>query len=84
MKINYYDYYVNLYTLQALVYKKNYKDALTIANKMLTIYPTNITYLVNLAKIYEITNPKYAKEIYTKSILILDPNNVSAKIFLNK
>ena len=84
MKINYYDYYVNLYTLQALKNKKNYKDALVLANKMLAIYPTNITYLVNLAKIYEVTNPKYAKEIYEKSILILDPNNVSAKIFLNK
>jgi len=84
MKINYYDYYANLYTLQALKNKQNYKDALAIASKMLTIYPTDITYLVNLAKIYEIINPEYAKEIYQKSILILDPNNVSAKVFLNK
>jgi len=84
IKINYYDFYANLYTLQALKAKKDYKDALTIANKMLTLYPTNITYLVNLAKIYEITNPDYAKKIYQDSILILDPNNVSAKVFLNK
>jgi len=84
MKINYYDYYSNLYTLQALKAKKDYKDALSIANKMLTIYPTDITYLVNLAKIYEITNPDYAKKIYKDSILILDPNNISAKLFLSK
>jgi len=84
MKINYYDYYSNLYTLQALKAKKDYKNALIIAKKMLTIYPTDITYLVNLAKIYEIVNPEYAKKIYKNSILILDPNNVNARIFLNK
>ena len=84
MKINYYDYYANLYTLQALKGKKDYKSALIIAKKMLTIYPTDVTYLVNLAKIYEITNPEYAKKIYKDSILILDPNNINAKLFLNK
>ena len=84
MKINYYDYYSNLYTLQALKAKKDYKNALIIAKKMLAIYPTDITYLVNLAKIYEIVNPEYAKKIYKNSILILDPNNVNARIFLNK
>jgi len=84
LKIDYYNYYANLYTLQALKYKKDYKNALTIANKMLAIYPTDITYLVNLAKIYENINPTYAKEIYEKSVLILDPNNISAKLFLNR
>jgi len=84
LKVDYYNYYANLYTLQALKLKKDYKNALAIANKMLTIYPTDITYLVNLAKIYEITNPSYAKEIYEKSVLILDPNNIPAKLFLNK
>jgi len=84
IKINYYDFYANLYTLQALKLKKDYKDALAIANKMLTLYPTNITYLVNLAKIYEIVDPAYAKKIYKDSILILDPNNVNAQVFLNK
>ena len=84
LKIDYYNYYANLYTLQALKAKKDYKNALAVANKMLTIYPTDVTYLVNLAKIYEITNPKYARKIYKESVLILDPNNVTAKVFLNK
>jgi len=84
MKRDYYNYYANLYTIQALKKLKKYKDALALANKMITIYPTDVTYLVNLAKIYEITNPKYAKVLYKDSILILDPNNVSAKLFLNK
>jgi len=84
IKANYYDYYANLYLLQALTKLKKYNDAVNIANKMLTLYPTNVTYLVNLAKVYEITNPKYAKVLYKDSILILDPNNVAAKMFLDK
>ena len=84
LKIDFYNYYANLYTLQALRLQKKYADALSIANKMISIYPTDVTYLVNLAKIYEKTNPSYAKEIYEKSILVLDPNNVVAKMYLNK
>ena len=84
LKRNYYDYYTNLYILQSLKKLKKYKEALEIANKMLLIYPTDKTYLVNLAKIYEIINPQYAKKIYLNSVLVLDPNNVSAKLFLDK
>jgi len=84
IKNDYYNYYANLYTIQALKKLKKYQDATNLANKMINIYPTDITYLVNLAKIYEITNPKYAQILYKNSILILDPNNVSAKIFLNR
>ena len=84
LKRDFYNYYGNLYTIQALKKLKKYKDAIALANKMITIYPTDVTYLVNLAKIYEITNPDYAKTLYKDSILILDPNNVSAKLFLNK
>ena len=82
IKVNYYDYYANLYILQALKQMKKYNDALVIANKMLTLYPTDVTYLVNLAKVYEKTDVNFAKRLYKDSILILDPNNVSAKLFL--
>ena len=84
LKRNYYDYYTNLYTLQSLKKLKKYKEALEIANKMLLIYPTDKLFLVNLAKIYEIIDPEYAKKIYLNSVLVLDPNNVSAKLFLDK
>jgi tetratricopeptide (TPR) repeat protein len=84
LKIDLYNYYANLYIIDALIAQKKYDDALSLVNKMLTIYPTDITYLVKLAKIYEFKNPAYAKKIYKDSILILDPNNISAKIYLNK
>jgi len=81
---DYYNYYANLYVIDALMNQKKYDNALSFINKILTIYPTDVTYLVKLAKIYEIKNPSYAKKIYKDSILILDPNNVAAKIYLNK
>jgi tetratricopeptide (TPR) repeat protein len=84
LKIDLYNYYANLYIINSLINQKKYDNALSLVNKMLTIYPTDITYLVKLAKIYEIKNPNYAKEIYENSILILDPNNVAAKIYLNR
>jgi len=84
LKTDFYNYYANLYTLQALRIVKKYDDATILANKMLTLYPTDVIYLVNLAKIYEITNPAYAKKLYKDSILILDPNNIAAKIYLGK
>lgn len=84
LKIDLYNYYANLYVINSLINQKKYDDALSLINKMLTVYPTDITYLVKLAKIYEIKNPNYAKEIYENSILILDPNNVAAKIYLNR
>ncbi len=84
LKIDLYNYYANLYVINSLINQKKYDDALSLINKMLTVYPTDITYLVKLAKIYEIKNPDYAKKIYENSILILDPNNVAAKIYLNR
>jgi len=84
LKTDFYNYYANLYTLQSLKMLKRYDDATILANKILTLYPTDVTYLVNLAKIYEITNPAYAKKLYKDSILILDPNNIAAKIYLGK
>ena len=82
IKRNKYDYYANLYTLQALIELKKNKEAMDIINKMLDVYPTDIIYLTYLAKLYESINPKYAKKIYLRSVLLLDPDNISAKMFL--
>ena len=84
LKSDYYNYYANLYIIDALIAQKKFDIALGFVNKILTIYPTDITYLVKLAKIYETKNPAYATKIYKNSILILDPNNIEAKIYLNK
>lgn len=75
LKIDYYNYYGNLYAINALIGQKKYDTALLIVNKMLSLYPTSIVFLEKLAVIYKATNNKYLDEVY-KSIKILDPNNV--------
>jgi tetratricopeptide (TPR) repeat protein len=84
LKFDYYNYYTNLYIINSLIAQRKYDDALKFVNKILNIYPTDVTYLTKLAQIYEIKNPAYAKKIYEDSILILDPNNIQAKRYLNK
>jgi len=75
LKVDYYNYYANLYAIQSLIAQKKYDIANKIVNKMLALYPTDITYLEQLAIIYKLTNNKYLQKLY-EDILILDPNNV--------
>lgn len=74
LKLDYYNYYTNLYLAKALVAEKKYEIALSVIQKMLTLYPTNILYLEQLAILYKETNNTYLQELY-KEILLLDPNN---------
>jgi len=75
LKIDYYNYYANLYVIKALIAQKKYDIATEIINKMLALYPTEISYLEQLAIVYKLTNNKYLQKLY-EDILILDPNNV--------
>jgi tetratricopeptide (TPR) repeat protein len=75
LKIDYYNYYANLYIVQALIAQNKYEIALKMIHKMLALYPTDITYLERLAIIYQQTNSTYLTKLY-EDILILDPNNI--------
>jgi len=75
LKIDYYNYYANLYMTNALLSQKKYKAALKNIQKMLAIYPTNVSFLEQLALVYKATDSKYLQKVY-EDILILDPNNV--------
>jgi len=75
LKVDYYNYYANLYAIQALIAQKKYDIATKIISKMLALYPTDISYLEQLAIVYKLTNNKYLEKLY-EDILILDPNNV--------
>jgi len=75
LKVDYYNYYGNFYTIRSLIYQKKYPSALKISKKMLAIYPTDILFLEQLATIYKATKSKYLQQVY-EDILILDPNNV--------
>ena len=78
LKVDYYNYYANLYMAKALNAQKKYKIATAVSKKMLQIYPTDTLFLEQLFLSYKATNNKYYKDIY-ESILILDPNNVIAR-----
>ena len=75
LKIDYYNYYGNIYMIQALIAQKKYKIAKSIAQKMLNLYPTDIAYLELLSVVYKNTDSIYLHDLY-ENILILDPNNV--------
>ena len=78
IKKDYYNYYGNLYAIKALIAQKKYQIAQELANKMLTLYPTNIDFLTQLAIIYKKSNNKNLKKL-SQDILILDPNNIFIK-----
>ena len=78
LKIDYYNYYGNLYAIDSLIGQKKYDTALLIINKMLNLYPTSIIFLEKLATVYKNTNNKYLQDIYNH-IKILDPNNILIK-----
>jgi len=75
LKIDYYNYYANLFVIRALVAQKKYDIATKIITKMLALYPTDISYLEQLAVVYKLTKSKYLQKVY-EDILVLDPNNV--------
>ena len=75
LKMDFYNYYANFYTIQTLIAEKKYDIAKKIVFKMFALYPTDILFLEQLAHIYKATQEPKLKELY-ESILILDPNNV--------
>ncbi len=84
LREDYYNYYGNYYEILALKGIKDYKNALKITNRMLTLYPTSVLYLNSLGEIYYVSSKKdLAKKIF-EDVLILDPNNVFAKSYIQK
>ena len=82
LKVDYYNYYANLYMIKALIAEGKNDVALKVINKMLALYPTDIKYLEQLAVVYKITNNKFLQKLY-EDILILDPNNILVRTAQN-
>jgi len=66
LKVDYYNYYGNFYTIRSLIYQEKYPSALKISKKMLAIYPTDILFLEQLATIYKATKSKYLQQVYDR------------------
>lgn len=84
LKIDFYNYYGNLRLSFSLKKLKDYANAQKVVQKMLSLYPTDINFLVELGTIYfEIKDFKSAKQVFN-DVLILDPVNSTAKIYMDK
>jgi len=82
--IDFYNYYGNLRLAKVLGKEKKYKQQIAVALKMLNIYPTSVPFLVVLGEgYYNLGNLQKAEEVL-KNILILDPENITAKELLKK
>ncbi len=79
VKKDYYNYYGNLRLSIALRMEKKYNLAEKMIRKMLSLYPTDVNFLVELGMILKAkAQTKEATAVFT-SVLILDPQNVVAK-----
>ena len=84
LKTDYYNYYGNLRLSIALRHQNKFTMAEAVDRKMLTLYPTDINFLNELALSLLGEGKKlYAKTIF-ENVLILDPENVVAKEYLGK
>jgi len=83
LRADYYNYYGNYYYLLGLEKDGKFKDAISIANKMLYIYPTDTLFLSHLGE--DLIKVGKRKEGLQKlsDVLILDPENVIARRYLN-
>jgi tetratricopeptide (TPR) repeat protein len=83
LSVDPYNYYANLRLVRALKQQRKLDVALKVVNKMLAVYPTDVSFLTELALIkYSSGSKEEALSIF-RDILILDPENVVAKEYLN-
>ena len=84
VKIDYYNFTANYWYSYSLRMQGKYENATIIDRKMLAIFPTSVTFLVELAEnLY--ANSEYEESIIIfYSVLILEPDNSIAETYLKK
>lgn len=83
-KIDYYNYYANYWYTIALMRQKKYDQAIKISNKMLSVFPSNVTFLVTLAESTYLNGSVADALLIFQSAVILDKDNETAKYYLGK
>lgn len=82
VKTDTYNYLANLRLCYALKGQQKYDSALAIITKMNELYPTDVGLMVELGNLYSLTNNGNKATAVFKEVLILDPENYSAKQYL--
>lgn len=82
--IDYYSYYGNLRLAYSLRMEGKFPLADKVVDKMLVLYPTDVSFLTEKALLYVAQkNMDEAIKLFS-DIIILDPENVTAKYYLNE
>lgn len=84
LKVDYYNYYGNLRLAYVLRIQGNTELAVQVSKKMLGLYPTDVSFLIELGWTYFAQNNiKNATSVFS-SVKLLDPENVSAKEYFKE
>ncbi len=84
LKIDNFNKTANYWYAYALKSQKKHKQAQSVCMKMLTIYPTDVTFLFLMGKImFEVGNAEKSL-YYFGSVITLDPYNTGAKEYIAK
>jgi tetratricopeptide (TPR) repeat protein len=84
VSVDHYNYYGNLRLAVALRMQGKVEQAYQIALKMVSAYPTEIPYLVELAQVEDARGKKDEAKRLFGEILILDPENQTARRYLGR
>lgn len=79
---DFYNYYGNLRLVIALRKQKKTDLALKVVNKMLFLYPTEVSFLVEMGLLYAQQGNKGKAKAVFWDVIVLDPENVTAKTYL--
>jgi len=83
LKLDYMNYYANLRLAYILRLQKKYELAEKVTIKLLTLYPTDVTFLTEYGALqYARKNWEQADAVF-QDVLILDPENVDARAFIS-
>lgn len=84
VSVDHYNYYGNLRLIIALRNQKKLEPAYQIALKMTSAYPTDMYYLVELALIQDARGDKAEAKRLFEDVLILYPDNETARKYLGR
>lgn len=84
VSVDHYNYYGNMRLILALRMQEKYEPAYQIALKMATAYPTDLTFLAELALLTDARGDKEEAVRLFTDLLILDPENATAREYLGR
>jgi len=84
LQIDYYNDYANYWYSYSLKMQQKYNLAIKVDRKMLSIYPTSVTHLQELAENLFLNGEKEESMQIFETLIILDPTNTTATTYLEK